>query len=324
VLVVWSGTKPRYDTHRIPPEGLVLGRDLADPGDDRISRAHARIMATAGKLLVTDLGSRNGTFVHGTAIAQTVEAVGFPAVIRTGRTISLLVPDVRLYEHVPITRRGTLVLGGSLELTARAVDSAAIAADNLTLAGPMNVGVALARSYAAALGGTVLSYRPIAGLAEAIAGTTSLRTVILELGMSRLGTADTDTLAELLETDVRIVSCVHSGIDLRGLPKDISPRLTTRVIEIPERRFDDLPATLADIFAEMAPTGTMHYSAITQALEALRIIDEDMLLDRFRIAVTVWRRGGGTELRGEDIENDLLNRHPESFCVVGDLPQRGV
>ncbi|HSS01264.1 MAG TPA: hypothetical protein VLM79_29600, partial [Kofleriaceae bacterium] len=43
-VVVWTGAAPTIQAFRIPPTGLVLGRELLDDTtDDRISRQHARV-----------------------------------------------------------------------------------------------------------------------------------------------------------------------------------------------------------------------------------------------------------------------------------------
>jgi len=49
---------------REPEEGLTL------EGDEQVSRRHARLTPAEGGLLVTDLGSRNGTYVNGRRLAQ--------------------------------------------------------------------------------------------------------------------------------------------------------------------------------------------------------------------------------------------------------------
>ena len=95
VVAVWSGASCASQAFRIPAEGFVLGRELL-PGttDDRLSRAHARISRLDGRLVASDLGSRNGTYVNGHAIeTDTVELVP-GAVIRTGRTVWMIVADV--------------------------------------------------------------------------------------------------------------------------------------------------------------------------------------------------------------------------------------
>ena len=63
---VWAG-------HAVP---LPNGEHLIGRGEDcpirsdstRVSRHHARVRVTSGRLLVEDLGSRNGTWVHGRRI----------------------------------------------------------------------------------------------------------------------------------------------------------------------------------------------------------------------------------------------------------------
>src|SRR4051812_20055677 len=97
LVVVWSGRAPALRAFEIDGDGVIIGRDLvASLGpfeDDRISRQHARIRCAGGALVACDLGSRNGTYLAGRRLDA--EAwVHAPAVIRTGRTIALLVPDV--------------------------------------------------------------------------------------------------------------------------------------------------------------------------------------------------------------------------------------
>src|SRR5262249_31789157 len=57
----------------IPAEHTVIGRssDAAIRlADDGISRTHARIECTPGGTYIQDLGSANGTFVNGEAVAE--------------------------------------------------------------------------------------------------------------------------------------------------------------------------------------------------------------------------------------------------------------
>ena len=68
-LVVGSGTDAM--AHELQPQATSLGRapdnDIVLVGDG-VSRYHARIEAAAASHAVTDLGSKNGTFVNGTPI----------------------------------------------------------------------------------------------------------------------------------------------------------------------------------------------------------------------------------------------------------------
>jgi hypothetical protein len=67
----------------LPQQTVTIGREpvnelkLADP---EISRRHARILYQAGRYLLEDLGSTNGTFVNG-------QRINAPTVLRTGDAI---------------------------------------------------------------------------------------------------------------------------------------------------------------------------------------------------------------------------------------------
>src|SRR4051812_40406374 len=91
VVVVWSGANPTVQAFRIPSGGLVLGRELLEnTTDDRISRQHARVTWRDKRFVVTDLGSRNGTYAGGHALVDREVTVTAPSVVRTGRTVSVL------------------------------------------------------------------------------------------------------------------------------------------------------------------------------------------------------------------------------------------
>ena len=64
-------------------ESVILGRSAsADIQilDRRVSRQHARILVTADEVLLEDLGSHNGTFVHGLKVVRRA--------LRTGDKVS--------------------------------------------------------------------------------------------------------------------------------------------------------------------------------------------------------------------------------------------
>ncbi len=75
-LVQPDGTERRIEVDGRP---LSLGRapdnDLVVE-DGRVSRHHARLQARAGSLVLTDLGSTNGTRVNGTPISEVALGVG--------------------------------------------------------------------------------------------------------------------------------------------------------------------------------------------------------------------------------------------------------
>ncbi len=81
------------------PRPLTLGRDesadlrLDDPG---ASRLHARLERRGDTVLVTDLGSRNGTWVDGAQVGKAGVLAALHSVVRVGRSL-FVVADVAPY-----------------------------------------------------------------------------------------------------------------------------------------------------------------------------------------------------------------------------------
>ena len=82
---------PRATALSVPDSGVDLGRAwLVDAGleDSKVSGAHLRFDRAGGGLRVVDLGSRNGTWVNGTALtAGDKVPLDDGAVLRLGRTV---------------------------------------------------------------------------------------------------------------------------------------------------------------------------------------------------------------------------------------------
>jgi len=155
LVIVWSGQAPVLHAFEIDGDGVTLGRELLGPlGDDRISRQHARVRAADGGLVVADLGSRNGTYLAGVRIEGEVW-VHPPAVIRTGRTIGVLVDDVRPFLGARVELAGDTVIGPTLAESWRRIERAARTGDNLLVTGESGTGKELAaRAFHAASGAT--------------------------------------------------------------------------------------------------------------------------------------------------------------------------
>ena len=319
VIVVWSGSAPRHEVFRIPVDGCVLGREHADASDDRISRAHASVTIDRAGVFVRDLGSRNGTFVNSHQIDEAGAFVTLPAIVRTGRTVSIIVSDVRLYENESISRRGSLVVAGSLAEACRALDAAAIAEENVALFGTLSVGRALAATYAETIGGktveVVLGMAKLTPFDEMIAGATP-RTIILVLRRP-LTRPDEPELAAWLETDVRI-ACVARGRDsLDFMPKEMIPRLTSRTIQIPALRIDELPATIFDRVRARAPDLTVHATFMESVLLESKEMHEDALLAEVDAAMTWWLETGEKTIRGDDFEEFMDGVDARKNCYHG-------
>jgi DNA-binding NtrC family response regulator len=78
----------------IPPIGVVVGADAAADvrlEDPAVSRRHFTIVPREGGFEVTDLGSKNGTFLDGVAITRAIVPSG--AVLRVGSTLLQVLPE---------------------------------------------------------------------------------------------------------------------------------------------------------------------------------------------------------------------------------------
>lgn len=96
---------------------LTLGRDeaadlrLDDPG---ASRLHARVERRGETVLVTDLGSRNGTWVDGVQVGKSGTVAALHSVVRIGRSL-FVVADVAPYFRQRPPELPGLIGGASLD-----------------------------------------------------------------------------------------------------------------------------------------------------------------------------------------------------------------
>jgi DNA-binding NtrC family response regulator len=155
LLLVFHGVRPILRAEPIGEEGLVVGRELFDGSeeDDRLSRRHAEVKVERGRFVVVDLGSRNGTYIDGKKLGERGAATSPPAVLRTGRTLGVLLPDVRKFldKSVEVGEHG--VIGPTLAACWAAVARAGRHGEPLLLTGESGTGKELAaRAYHRATG----------------------------------------------------------------------------------------------------------------------------------------------------------------------------
>jgi transcriptional regulator of acetoin/glycerol metabolism len=147
LVVIFSGGRPQCQHRRLDGLPVVLGRFPADDvfvvEDDRISRRHTRITAKGSGVRVTDLESRNGTFVDGVRVTDEVYA-RLPRILRLGQSLVLFVADVRPYEGGGVTLLPGEVVGPVLRKARQAVARGAESGDSLLLTGPSGAGKELA------------------------------------------------------------------------------------------------------------------------------------------------------------------------------------
>src|SRR5690242_14869481 len=98
LVLIFGGGRPTCVPIRLDDKHIVLGRDAAEGvtvvEDDRVSRRHTRVTLRGEGVRVTDLESRNGTFVDGVRIQDETYAT-LPRILRLGQSLLLFVADVR-------------------------------------------------------------------------------------------------------------------------------------------------------------------------------------------------------------------------------------
>jgi hypothetical protein len=109
VIVAFSGASAMSLVLAVDDEPLVIGRaGHALLPDDRLSRNHCSIAASAAGWTVRDLGSRNGTFVDGEEVRGEITAPS-PRIIRAADTIMVPCADVSTF--LPTTTEDGVVVG---------------------------------------------------------------------------------------------------------------------------------------------------------------------------------------------------------------------
>jgi transcriptional regulator with PAS, ATPase and Fis domain len=152
-VVVFDGAAPSLAAHRVGGAATVIGRELfGNTVDDRLSREHARVRLADGAFAVSDLASRNGTYVNGQRITEETW-VHPPAVVRTGRTLTLLVRDVRRFEEARVLNQAGAVIGPQTGQAILQIQRAARGGDTLLVTGESGTGKELAaRAFHVATG----------------------------------------------------------------------------------------------------------------------------------------------------------------------------
>lgn len=148
LVLVFSGARPYLLPLPLRDGRVEIGRnELQDCGiaDDRVSRRHLALERApdAAHLRVRDLGSTNGVLVDGKRIAgETLVVPAPPAVLRIGRTVFLLVPDLAPYQAAagrPMVREG-VVIGPTLHAVHEQVAALARSGQGLFLRGESGAG----------------------------------------------------------------------------------------------------------------------------------------------------------------------------------------
>jgi FHA domain-containing protein/sigma-54-interacting transcriptional regulator len=310
VVVVWSGANPVVHAFRIPQGGLVLGRELLEnTTDDRISRQHARVSWRDKRFIVTDLGSRNGTYAGGHALVDREVTVTPPSVVRTGRTVSVLLEDIRKFEGTSITTKHDAIVGASTAPIWAQVEDIAQANTNLLILGEPGSGKGrMARGYAKIRNKPEAVFNPTiqAVPLERIVGA-NIETLILEQ-VGKLGTANLGTLSKLLDSrpNLRIVTTAVMQLEHLGIPADVAQKLAPKTVVLPPLRDrpDEMSFLVNDAVRGAEPALQIHSTLIEACL--LRPWPgnaRELVAEVSRTAHTVAAQGKNN-IRGENLDND--------------------
>lgn len=310
VVVVWSGPSPTLQTYRIPPSGLVLGRELlATTSDDRISRQHARVTWKDKRFVVTDLGSRNGTYAGGQPLIDREVTVMAPSVVRTGRSVSVLLDDIRRFEGGAVETKHDAIVGASTALLWAAAEQAAADGVNLLLLGEPGTGKGrMARGYARRRNLTDAVFNPtIQAVPLERIVHSAIETLVLEQ-VGKLGSANMAALEKLLlaRPNLRIATTATIELDHLGVPTPIAERLSQRVLRIPPlRERPDEMAFLVHEAVRQAEPGLQIHSTLIEAclLRPWPGNSRELVAEVGRTAHNVASQGKNN-IRGEDLDND--------------------
>ena len=310
VVVVWTGATPTVQAFRVPEGGLVIGRELLEnTTDDRISRQHARVVWREKRFVVIDLGSRNGTYAGGHALVDREVTVTAPSVVRTGRTVSVLIEDVRKFEGTSISSKYDAIIGASTQAMWHEVEAAAAENSNLLILGEPGSGKGrMARGYAKIRNRPEVVFNPTiqAVPLERVVSAT-IETLILEQ-VGKLGAQNLATLVRLLDarSTLRCVTTAVMQLEHLGIPPEIATRLAARGVGLPPLRDrpDEMAFLVHDAVRGAEPGLSIHSTLIEACL--LRPWPgnvRELVAEVSRTAHTVAAQGKNN-IRGEDLDND--------------------
>jgi transcriptional regulator of acetoin/glycerol metabolism len=175
LVKIFSGGKPQCLPIRLDGGPVVLGRFSAEGltglDDDRVSRRHTQVEVRGDAVRVTDLGSRNGTYVDGVTVKDQAYA-RWPRILRLGQSLLLFVLDVRPFIKGGVEVTAEEVVGPTLRKSRLEIQRAAEAGDSMMLTGPSGSGKELAARAFHVASGAKRDFVPVncatiqAGVAE--------------------------------------------------------------------------------------------------------------------------------------------------------------
>ena len=153
LVLVFAGGRAASEAIAVEEDGLELGRQhpiFKERPDARVSRSHARVIFEAGRFVVTDLGSRNGTGVDAAALPPE-QPTRLRYVLRVGTSLFVTTGDVGRFQRLGVRVAEGRVEGPALQDVLRAAASASRLGPTLHITGESGAGKeGLARAFHAA------------------------------------------------------------------------------------------------------------------------------------------------------------------------------
>ena len=148
IVVIFAAGRPAAMALKVGTEPVEIGRGTpagALEDDDRISRKHVAIRRSGTRWSITDLESRNGTFVEGKQLTM-AGVFSSPALVRMGKSLFWAVDDVLPFFGEPPSgnRLEGPILGGRMRRVWGEIALAGRAGDTLYLRGESGSGKELA------------------------------------------------------------------------------------------------------------------------------------------------------------------------------------
>jgi len=142
VLVAYCRGRLPWTAMAVAP-ALTVGRDpSADLAveDAGVSRAHVKLENRGAALFVTDLGSRNGTFLNGEPLAKGGASAPPGSVIRIGKSLLVVLRDVSVYLGSRPGSHPALVGGAALDDARIVIDTIAATKSPVLILGATGTG----------------------------------------------------------------------------------------------------------------------------------------------------------------------------------------
>ncbi len=146
LVVIWTHERPAAQILPLLNGRLELGRTAQEElfaSDDRVSREHCKVEFDGTGWTVSDLDSRNGTFVHGVRIEGKKSTLE-PPLLRVGRCLLWGATDTRPFRGGVTIADDGVVLGGLLRRAWAEIELLGRSGSTLCLRGESGAGKELA------------------------------------------------------------------------------------------------------------------------------------------------------------------------------------